>query len=143
MKIGFTGNQNGMSKAQRVAFAETIISWDSKQFPTEFHHGDCIGSDEQAHFIVKEVCPHWRIIVHPPINHTKRAFVLGDESRILRDYLPRNRDIVSEALRMIATPAQYLEQLRSGTWYTIRYSRKRGRMIRIIFPDGSFRDENG
>lgn len=142
MKVGFTGNQNGMTKAQKVAFVDTLLEWDSKDFPTEFHHGDCIGSDEDAHGIVRRVCPHWRIVVHPPINASKRAFTRGDESRILRDYLPRNRDIVSETNRMIATPSQVAEQLRSGTWYTIRQARKRLRMIRIIYPNGSHKDEN-
>jgi len=39
---------------------------------------------------------------------------------------------------VLACPAQKREQLRSGTWATIRYARKTGVKMFVIFPDGTW-----
>ena len=51
--------------------------------------------------------------------------------------LERNCDIVLDGDLLIATPHGYQEEMRSGTWYTIRQARKRGKKIIIVWPNGS------
>lgn len=52
------------------------------------------------------------------------------------DLLARNRDIVDETEILIACPGHMHEELRSGTWSTIRYAVKIQRPHIIIWPDG-------
>lgn len=129
--VGFTGTQLGMTMEQKREFRHLIVSLN----PSEFHHGDCVGADADAHRIVKRYLPDCRIIIHPPVIESKRAFCEG-AFRILpaKEYLARNRDIVDATSRLIATPKELDEQMRSGTWSTIRYARKLGIKIDILFP---------
>lgn len=106
----------------------------SDRAPGEFHEGDCIGSDSQAASGARMA--GFRIIGHPPINDSKRTFFPADESRDPLPYLARNHKIVDAAQEMIATPGEFEEQLRSGTWATIRYARKVGKPVHVILPDG-------
>lgn len=133
--LGFTGTQAGMTKKQSKAFAAFVIELD----PTHFHHGDCIGADAESHYLVREHAPKCKITIHPPIYDSKRAFCDGDFILQPKDYLPRNRDIVKAADRMVATPQTEQEILRSGTWSTIRASHKAGIDIILILPTGELR----
>jgi len=134
-RVGFTGTQIGMSPAQFHAFCRVY----KNLAPTEFHSGDCIGSDEEAHDFA-ESQGAWTVI-HPPDDSSKRAFCKGDEIRPPKPYLERNNDIVSDSECMIAAPRQFKEVRWSGTWATIRYARKAGRKIFIIFRDGNVEEE--
>jgi hypothetical protein len=66
---------------------------------------------------------------------SKRAFCQGDVVLTPRPYLVRNRHIVDASSVLIATPKGD-EELRSGTWSTVRYARKirRDFTIKIIAP---------
>lgn len=136
MNIGFTGTQKGITKAQKQ---EILLLLDSHA--DIIHHGDCIGADAACHRAagILNIC----IIIHPPKNMSKRAFCEGyKEIREPEDYLVRNQHIVNETNGLIATPGEYTEQLRSGTWSTIRKGRKRNNYpIWIVFPDGSVKQE--
>lgn len=104
---------------------------------TVLHHGDCIGADAQAHQIALEL--NIDIDIHPPIRDDKRAFCKVCRTIFLaKDYLIRNHDIVDASDIMFATPFEYEEQLRSGTWATIRYAQKQHKTLYIISPDGEF-----
>lgn len=133
MKIGFTGTQKGMTKEQKEEFSKYILGVDI----TEFHHGDCIGADEEAHKIVNDAFESVVIITHPPIEDKKRSFVYGVTARKAKPYLERNKDIVNETDMLIACPKSDKEELRSGTWSTIRYAKMMGKRMIIIYPDGS------
>lgn len=134
MKIGFTGTQQGMTKAQKRAFWTIINSYNL----SEFHHGDCIGADFNAHQIVLAYNKS-EIIIHPPINGSKRQNCKWfTEIKPAKGYLERNHDIVDSTDMLIATPKEYDEQLRSGTWATVRYARKTNKKLIIIYPDGSY-----
>ncbi len=108
---------------------------------TELHHGDCVGADAQAHKIAKSTLA--RIVVHPPLSSSRlRSFCAGDESRKPCAFLVRNSHIVKEGIDgLIAAPRESTEQLRSGTWSTIRKARRLGRRIFIVNPDGTFKAE--
>lgn len=51
-------------------------------------------------------------------------------------YLDRNHYMVDRCNLLIACP-EGIEALRSGTWATVRYARKRPRNHLIIYPDGT------
>lgn len=130
--VGFTGTQRGMSAPQRDALRNYLQA----EIAT-FHHGDCIGADSQAHDIASRIgC---RIVGHPPSNPSKRAGRICHELRSEKPYLDRNKDIVLETTALIAAPGEMEEQLRSGTWSTVRFAKKCGKPVIIIFPDGTVR----
>jgi hypothetical protein len=54
-----------------------------------------------------------------------------------KKYVERDHDIVDETDMMISFPPTNKEILRSGTWTTIRYARKKKKKLYIIYPDGS------
>lgn len=150
MHIGFTGTQAGMNDYQRRVLEDTFFSLFRAHHELVLHHGDCIGSDAQAHAIFHDlavdlVAPA-SIVIHPPNKREKRAYMNtpwgGHENLIPvqvlpeRDYIPRNEDIVERSEILIATPEQESEVLRSGTWTTIRRARDKNIGQHIIYPTG-------
>lgn len=138
MKIGFTGTRTGMTQPQRVIFIELTKNC------TEFHHGCCVGADETAGMLILTcLLVPARVILHPPIiTHHMGKDCYGDEVRPAKSFHVRDRDIVDETEMLIATPKGFVEELRSGTWTTIRYARKVKKPIFIIQPDGNIIKEN-
>ena len=135
--VGFTGTRNGMTKRQE----ERLISiLNEIKLPAQFHHGDCIGSDAEAHDIASKL--GYRTIAHPGTDNTGksplRAYCKAAEIREARPYLLRNMDIVDEAEIVIATPKESTEQRRSGTWQAIRYARRKGKKLIILSPEGKW-----
>lgn len=142
-KLGFTGTQHGMTDIQaQIVFDEMMLL---DQMPedavTEAHHGCCVGADAQFDamlaYMPKSVVVHG----HPPLNTTKMAKDLFcDVMHEPLDYLVRNRAIVDVVDTLFAAP-QGEEELRSGTWSTVRYARRKGINIHIIMPNGGSRFE--
>jgi hypothetical protein len=132
--VGFTGTQEGMTGAQLSRVRRIVASlygW--------LHHGDCIGADAQAHDLARN--KGLKVALHPPINPSKRAFCDADLIHQEADYLTRNRAIVNVTDGLIACPKSFEEELRSGTWSTVRYARRLGKPRVIVYPDGSVRNE--
>lgn len=139
MKAGFTGTREGMTGPQREAF----FGWlEQQNYLTEFHHGCCVGADAQAVADVSlraDVC----IVAHPgDLGAMTDADSLA-ASRVAhkpKANLDRNRDIVDACDVLIAAP-KGPEELRSGTWSTVRYARRRAKhhtlRIVIVRPDGT------
>ena len=125
--VGFTGSQEGMSRKQK----DTLRQLFEGNLVGEFHHGDCIGADKESHDIAMER-PNIVTVIHPPINETKRAFCGSLFIKPPKNYLERNHDIVNETDFLIAAPAEDVEQLRSGTWATVRFARKQGKTVWIL-----------
>ncbi len=133
--VGFTGTQDGMTPAQLQEFERRVRELGRVD---EFHHGDCIGADDEAANVVAAVTPKPRIVCHPPINESKRAFNKhSDEVLGAYEYLERNRDIVNAVTMLFVCPKEMQEIQRSGTWSTYRYARRRSKRIVVVFPDGS------
>lgn len=130
--IGFTGTQRGLTDKQAIAVGYLFSTWK----PRSFHHGDCIGADSDAHILALELMPMARIVIHPPDNDSKRSGCLGDMILTPKPYLVRNHNIVDATTFLLATPGETEEQLRSGTWATIRYAKKVGKPVLIVFPSG-------
>lgn len=133
MKLGFTGTQDGMSNQQIIAVRHLL----SALRPEEIHAGDCIGADTEFYRLSKELFPDIITIGHVPSNNSKRSMLNYTQERNAKPYLDRNRDIVNESDQMIATPKGFEEELRSGTWMTIRYAKSTNTPLIIVYPDGS------
>ena len=131
MKIGMTGNRNGISEQSSNKLKELLKSIEI----TEAHHGDCTGADENFHQIMVSFLI--KIIIHPPDKNICRAYCQADEIRKEKSYLERNKDIVNECDALLAFPSSKTETLRSGTWSTIRYAKKTNKKLVIFYPDGT------
>lgn len=129
MKVGFTGTADGMTLAQKRALRGVMNSIRMG----EFHHGSCVGADAQAHHLALGRC---EVHVHPSTLRAKTAPCLGYRMYPPRPPLDRNHDIVDATEMLIATPRGEDEELRSGTWATVRYARKKKRPIILVLPDG-------
>ena len=128
MKIGFTGSRLGMTPVQYRAVRQLLAQLRSKI--DSCHHGDCLGADESFHNLARLF--KLKLIIHPPTKPNFRAFLDGDETREPKDYLIRNKEMVDEVDRLIACPHTRKEVLRSGTWATVRYARKKGVLVTIL-----------
>ncbi len=139
MDIGFTGTREGMTNHQIASLYFTLIML--KGEPLTFHHGDCVGADAEAHKVVQH--QGISVIIHPPIDSSRRAFCEDGYLWQKKPYMERNRDIVCFTKMLIACPklSEKDSHRRSGTWATIRYARKLGRRLVIIWPDGTLEEE--
>lgn len=134
INIGFTGTQKGMTRKQFQILDMLSEAFSSiKETLIIFHHGDCIGADfEAGELFYHKKC---KVYIHPPEDSKKRAF--SKKMHVIFDrkpYLKRNHNIVNMSNIMIACPNTTEEELRSGTWATIRYARKQNKRIIIIEP---------
>ena len=141
MKLGFTGTQEGMTPYQLVKIALFL----ARNQPTESHSGDCVGADKDFLDLINlaNLSPKFDKIItvgHIPSNNSKRAFGQYRIEMEPKPYLERNHNIVDQSDFIIATPKENNEQLRSGTWATIRYARKSNKKGMIVFPNGDTED---
>jgi predicted Rossmann fold nucleotide-binding protein DprA/Smf involved in DNA uptake len=142
MKVGFTGTREETTPEQHHALCQLVQSLESV---TEWHHGACIGADAEGIDVACEHAKGARRIAHPPENRAMVSLVALDLSDEVLDplpYLERNRAIVDACDVLIACP-KGPEELRSGTWSTVRYARKQGKRVVIIWPDGKITEEGG
>lgn len=137
MKLGVTGTRKGISMQQKQRLEFIIATHDVK----EFHHGDCVGADAQAHAIVSTF-KNIKRICHPPSSDAYRAHTTNEDTWDALYYIYRNKDIVDCSDILVAMPRSTREELRSGTWQTIRYARKMKKRIIIIYPMGNVFYEN-
>ena len=137
MKVGFTGTRSGMTTAQKRTFAESILESESWE---EFHHGACVGADDDADLIVN-LLTEALVITHPGSDQAGRMPYYADPrsgvTLAAKPYLERNKDIVNATDWMIATPGERGEQDILGTWATIRYAEKQCKPVFVIWPDGA------
>lgn len=128
--VGMSGSRYGITTDAKKKLDKLLTKYDI----TEAHHGDCIGADAQFH----NECELRNIytVVHPPDNTTLRAYCKGDKILKPKPYLVRNQDIVNASDFIFAFPSTKVEVVRSGTWSTIRYAKKVGKKIYVIYSDG-------
>lgn len=130
MIVGFTGTRDGMTRLQQALFIDRMASL----CPHEFHHGDDDGADREAHELVRLHHPRCTIVAHPPENDAHRAFCKADKIMPTKPYLDRNRAIVFCCDELVAAPKTLAEELRSGTWATIRWARRSGKPTYLLRP---------
>lgn len=149
MILAFTGTRQGMTTAQRAALPSVLAA-----LPERVLHGGADGADTQFHdWICKQPIPcgvvihvypagsfsfhHWNGFIKTSTFFTGRDMIVHPYD----DPLARNRLMAQRCDALLATPATAEEENRSGTWATIRYARKAGKLITIIEPDGTVREE--
>jgi hypothetical protein len=132
-RIGFTGTRQGMTPMQREVVRRVLLH------ATEVHHGDCVGADAEVHELA--LAGGLDVVIHPP-NDAKLQAHCDGALMVLppKSYLARDRDIVDETDLLVATPKELKEsrapRRSSGTWYCVRYARRIGRRVLIVWPDG-------
>jgi len=131
IRIGVTGTRKGMRIGQKVAFRMFLkgANVNREHLGAVLHHGDCVGADAEAHEIAESF--GMSVVIHPPEDPKHRAFCKADEYRERQPYLKRNEDIVNSCDILVAVPSGR-ERLRSGTWATVRYARKRGTPVVVL-----------
>lgn len=135
MNLGFTGTRNGMTREQMQTLQRIVQAI----APARFHHGACVGADEQAVVAVRYFLPPEGVVAYPPDDDkliSPEAIRLSGVVRPPEPYLKRNMAIVRASWVLVATPEQSEEQMRSGTWTTIRYGRAAKHPVFIIRPNG-------
>lgn len=137
MRAGVTATHHGLTQAQkdrlRYEFAVNMV--------TTLDLGDCIGGDTDAFHIARDMGrPLW-LVGHVPINPRARSFLKYDEEREPLPYLERNKRIVQAGEWMFVLPYEEREQPRGGTWSTYRYTKKIGKPLTLILPNGRVRHE--
>lgn len=138
MIVGFTGTQAGMSVEQTKAVARLLAHLKAHQ-AREFHHGNCIGADDEAAKLANQL--GYYTVAWPGPDLAKRGSFESDVCRAPRGYLVRNREIVLSADLLIAAPKTFSEMLRSGTWATVRYARRDGKPVYVCQPNGQIDKE--
>lgn len=147
--LGFTGTQEGMTNWQRALLIEIL-----EMKPSVMHHGMCIGADKELNDLIVTLMVGVKlgemrtssgiwVVGHPGVdkNGLPKKRAVGCAVNELRDekpYLVRNVDILNESNFLIATPKSKEEELRSGTWFTIRKARTMRRPHLILYPDGEY-----
>lgn len=136
MIVGFTGTRRGMTCAQM----ERLRAGLEKLGPHTFVHGDCVGADAQAHDIADthDDGLGLQVDIRPCTLTSQRAHCVQFSGKTYEPKPPleRNRDIVDNCDVMVACPGEEREQLRSGTWATIRYAKRKRKPMYIVYPSG-------
>lgn len=101
----------------------------------EFHHGDCVGADAEAHAIARDI--GYSVHVHPPENRSFRAYCYGDVNSEPDTYMNRNKAIVGASTIMVGCPASETREQRSGTAATMAYSLSVGVPVVMVAPSGN------
>lgn len=138
MIIGVTGTRLHNTTAQLHTFRSFLL----ENLPdiTAIHHGCCIGFDVAAAYMANEFGISQ--VYHPPLKTDLQGIFKRNGWQGVwckpRTYLERNRDIVDSCDILIAGPKDDVEEIRSGTWATVRYARKIGREVKILRKMGGW-----
>jgi hypothetical protein len=134
MIIGFSGSRKGLSKMQ-YEYVDKFL-FNNLVTIDEVHHGDCIGADATFHKISSKLHIE-KIIIHPPSNPTLRAFCESKYKWEEKDYLSRDRDIIKCSDIVLTCPYDSNKNYHSGTWYCINKGISLGKIVYIIYRNGT------
>lgn len=139
MKIGFSGTRQGMTNDQ-VLHVHMLLGDLRYAGASQVTHGMCQGADQQFHDMAKAL-GYFTIGVPGVMDDGQpymRAKVECDMVMPEKPFLIRNLQIVREADLMLVTPKEMGERFKgSGVWASIRYTRKAGKPLVILYPDGT------
>ena len=129
MKVGFTGTRKGLSEHQM----ELLHQFFKENEIVEFHHGDSIGADSQAHQIYLAVHPGKKVFLHPTtkdrgFNKAENLVEYSEEPNPLK----RNERIVRICDLLLVCPKSIQQEARSGTWATYRYAMKLKKKVLVL-----------
>ena len=133
--VGFSGTRKGMTSAQQDFMRHRMMVGAEQAKIIGCVHGGCIGSDVDFHFIA--LAARLRIECYPSnVADTQGYCPRADVTYEASDPVERDHIIVDQSNILMATPRGYKEELRSGTWLTIRYAMKQGKPVWVVWPDG-------
>lgn len=150
MIVGFTGTQTGMTPDQERVVRRLL----DELRPESVEHGDCIGADAQFDRIATVGAGVRHVILRPGHGRNgttmKRACCHQTTPQLFdaaattvysvytpEPYLIRDDKIVADCDVLIAAPVSTEEQVRSGTWTTVRRARVRNKRVYIVYPNGT------
>lgn len=144
MIIGFTGTRIGMTHSQYTEVSRQFLEFQ----PDILLNGGAVGADEQVIcWLVSNrtlMKPKMKVEVYPASDPRERYWDRYLNQGLIETIWPvlkpleRNRVIAERCDRLIAAPDSYHEELRSGTWATIRYAKKAEKPVTIVLPNGEF-----
>lgn len=117
--VGVTGTRKGLTRAQ-VETAWEELRTQRLNGATELHHGAAVGADMDV--AARAQVAGFRLVAHPV--------------RAGRSPLERNREIVAASDVLYAFPKGQRQELRSGTWATVRAAVNSGVPVVVVWPDG-------
>lgn len=131
---GFTGTRAGMTRDQLDLARKCLVLGK----PTIIRHGAAYGADQQFHALWREELKDRFVDVWPADGKTAKLFSEQDNVAVNPPMPPltRNDEIVKRSKYMIATPHTQQEELRSGTWATVRRARTAEVPVLILWPNG-------
>jgi len=136
MKVGFTGSREGMSDSQKKRVKE-LLEENVENTPislNQFHYGDYIGADDEAHLMAKEL--KYDTHCHGPKSFDNRKLNHGDIN--YKETECNFLLLVKYTNLLIATPNSIeSENEKSGVWCTVRNAKSLNKKIHIIYPDGT------
>jgi len=129
--IGFTGPRVGMTEMQ-AELVKNVLRYAFNTGPVIGQHGDCIGADAQF----DQLCVEMDIdtMCRPCTIASQRAYTAARIIAPPEHPLSRNKKIVETSSLMVSTPSTEVDELRSGTWSTIRHAQRINAPIIIITP---------
>jgi len=137
MVIGFTGTRGGMTGPQKEVVKQLLVQIIEKHGSgvVVVLHGDCIGVDAEFDTIATELGLE-RTCRPCTFDHMRANTTATEVSEPDRP-MARNRAIVAEADIIIGCPQNDKPiKTGSGTWATIRFTKKADKPLHIVYPDG-------
>ena len=128
--VAVTGTRGGCTQEQKNSLKSLL----HRVAPSTLVHGDCLGVDQEAGVLAIE--EGIRVHLYPS---TLSEFRAHSDGVVIEDPSPplyRNKRMVDSVQLVLAVPSTYKNVTRSGTWYTVRYARKQGVPVILLYPNG-------
>lgn len=129
--VGFLGTAKGMTDGQKDRLRMAL----GRSLPTNFHHGDSLGAEEEAHAVARSFGMH--IVAHPSFLSELRAYCPADEVRPLRSARDRKLELMRAVDTLLVAPATAVEKPDSASWDAVRMARRLGVKLWLLLPDGT------
>lgn len=137
----FTGTREGMTASQAGTVELVMLD-----VGLSLRHGCCTGADWEAHWTWRRLHGHARRVQgHPStLGDQVAADTVADCDWVAQPRPPLQRNLEMLGLGsqrrpylLVAAPRGDTEELRSGTWATVRGGRKRRWPVLIVSPSGA------
>lgn len=145
MRLGVTGSRTGLTPEQYITAVQLFTKYGDEI--DIMHNGGCVGADYKLFILCAAFAPEGSHIDIWPANLSdslKFDYPDWDFVHVHKPLPPleRNLRIIALSDEIWAFPNTFTDPGRGGTWHTIRNARLWGtRLIRIVYPDGSYHTE--
>lgn len=133
LAIGVTATRKGITlyqSRQAQRWLEML-----RPYSYRFHHGNCRGGDIDLATIAARL--DYFLIAHPSNLKTYNDKTFGLNNRVLdaQPPLDRNQVIVQRVDLLLVCPKTMGEEMRSGTWFTVRRAREAQLPYVVLWPE--------